>query len=439
MLPREGSAGRASTQASREGAPHASVSEKQYWPRRTRTLTMLTRTTSHVAVPCRHHACRRHRRRQLDAFGLTINPKPPVVDFTWCDPICNDPSHYYDQKCNYCLYNLPNYPNTTYSVPQNVFAMDQTSAGECYDQITNNEADDYENLVGHSTSHGGWFHSSSKTTTTFYGMQYRYYMSLSLEYKFLIWHSVTLFPNPQLTFNFARSLDLLPSTYDNETYTRFISEWGTHYMDSAFMGGSALMNNYFHSCFTEQYGGHYIYKQSSSSFFGLFKSSSKASSGFNHTDPTYKTWSNTTIKLIGGNAGQHATLNWTDPMDKDDVQAWEDSIHTNMSPLQYTFKPLSALITDATKAANVEHALTQYGASIKEQQDALVNSIVPDPTFKKPAWCKFDPKPPVAEQRNPLLSRNLQSGGALPGCPSLPGSDDAVAMTSDRRRLSLEE
>lgn len=304
-------------------------------------------------------------------------------------------------------------------MPSNVFVLPETSAGGCYEQSTQKQVDQYESLVGRTEGHDGWFHSSSKTTVDFFRHYYKYDASQSLQYKFLIWHSLVIpsFPEPTPTMLFKISASQLPAKYDNASYSNFIQEWGTHYMSTSQMGGSALMTQYFHECFLTQYGGNYVYKQSSSSFFGIFKSNSGSSSGYNHTDTNYKVWSNSTIKLLGGSSDKYGALNWTNTINADQVQDWEDSIKDNMVPLSFSFQPLHSLITDATVKANVERALTEYGANIKTQNDRLVDQLIPQDPHTKPAWCKDT----TAAAAAGALTAEPRRLDGLPGCPALPG------------------
>mmetsp|Transcript_4976 Transcript_4976/g.11527 ORF Transcript_4976/g.11527 Transcript_4976/m.11527 type:complete len:431 (-) Transcript_4976:38-1330(-) len=365
---------------------------------------------------------------KVDAFSLTVNPKRPVIEFEWCDVKCYEPAHWYDSDCLYCNYQLPGY-NITYAVPTNVFVLPETEAGGCYEQSTQKDVDEYQSLVGNTEGHSGWFHSWSKTTVKYYSFYYKYDSSQSLQYKFLIWHSMVIpeFPVPTPTMLFKISVSQLPATYDNATYANFIDEWGTHYMSTAQMGGSALMTQYFHECFLSQYGGKYVYQESSSSFFGIFKSHSGSNSGYNHTDGNYKAWSNSTIKLLGGDADKYGDLNWTNPLSAADVQKWEDSIKDNMMPLTFSFQPLHNLVSDATVKQNMVRALTEYGASIKTQNDRLVNSLVPQDPHTKPAWCKDNPRPPAETEG----ARRLDG---LPGCPALPGPTETARILRERTK-----
>jgi len=375
---------------------------------------------------------------KVDAFDLVVNPKRPVIQWAWCDPSCYERAHWYDPDCEYCQYQLPTY-NITYSVPSNVFVLPTTEAGGCFEQNTQETVDQYETLVGHTEGHSGWFHSWSKTTVNFYSMYYKYDASQALQYKFLIWHSLVVpaFPTPATTLPFKISVSGLPASYDNASYTAFLDEWGTHYMSSAQVGGSALMTQYFHSCFTQQYGGSYTSQQSSSSFFGIFGHHSDTAGGNNKTDGNFKQYSNTTIKLLGGAADKYGDLNWTNTMDAAQVQDWEDSIKTNMVPLTFSFTPLHSLIADAAVASNVKRALVEYGADVATYTQSLVNHLIPQDPHFRPPWCKFDPHPPVMAAMAAAAggeSGEIGVGDGLPGCPALPSPTDDVVVSEGKRR-----
>lgn len=372
---------------------------------------------------------------KIESMGVTINPMQPVIEMTWCDDTCYEPGHQYDPGCQYCTYTLPDYSNMTYRVPTNAMVLPYTESGGCYEQMTSDTVEDYNNLVGHTVGHSGWFHSWSKTTITFYHRYYENDNSLSLEYKFLIWHQL-LIPSfiAKPTFEFQIAVDSLPSTYSNETYQGFIKQWGTHYMSNAYIGGSALLTAYFHSCFLEQYGGKFVSSESSSSFFGLFSHGSSNHHGFNNTDIKFKKWSKVEGKLVGGYASQYGILNWTNTMDAQECQNWEDTIKFDMAALKFSLTPLSDLFNDATKEANFQHALDVYGANVAEYNDNLVKSLVPKDPHIVPPWCtKGGPHPPsdAATAYKPRLG---SADATLPGCPALPSEAEALAQIKAMRQ-----
>lgn len=371
---------------------------------------------------------------KITVMGLTINPLQPVIQLSYCDPACLTPQNASLPQCLYCTYSLPGNPDMVYKVPKETFVAPYTSSSSCYEQQTSATVDDYTHMVQKTTSGGGWFHSWSKTTTTFFHEYFLKDSSLSLMYNAYAWHSITLptfLAQPNMLFTIGA--ESLPHVYDNATYQEFIQQYGTHYMDTAQVGGLALMTNYFHSCFLEQYGGKYVYEQSSSSFF--FASGGSASKhGFNKTSSEFKQWSSVNVKLLGGDAAKYGTINRTHVLSPAQSQEWADSIKNNMAIVQFTLQPLSTLIKDPIVATNFDHALAVYGATIKTDTENLVKQLVPRDPKTVPKWCHYGPHPP-ADQTPPIDSAvPAPTSTSLPGCPSLPTFTDEEARAEALRR-----
>jgi hypothetical protein len=105
---------------------------------------------------------------------------------------------------------------------------------------------------------------------------------MSLSYKYNLWHQIAiadLIPKPNWEFKMATLL--LPLKYDKDKYRNFIMDYGTHVMDSAWVGGAALLTNYFHSCFLSEYRGEAVSSRSGSSFFGIFSKGHGGGQGSN--------------------------------------------------------------------------------------------------------------------------------------------------------------
>jgi hypothetical protein len=298
--------------------------------------------------------------------------------------------------------------------------------------------DEYQELVGHHSEHDGWFSSHSTTTEKFYGEYYEMDRSMSLEYKKLIWHSVSMFPGgATANDDFNLAVAVLPTEYDAAAYQEFINTYGTHYMSKAYMGGLALMTQYFTSCFLQQYGGQYVYHQSSSSFFGIFDHKSGDKHGFNKTDGQYVQYSSTNVTLFGGFADQYSPFNWTNQVGEATLQKWTDDIKFDMMPVSYEMQPLYTLISDPVKMANVNRSLWEYGANITAQNIALVNKLKPKDPHKVPSWCKFDPHPPLSSPHStapvhPAMDSTPVGSTPLPSCPSLPSQAELLSHQARR-------
>jgi hypothetical protein len=208
-------------------------------------------------------------------------------------------------------------------------------------------------------------------------------------------------------------------------------------MDQASLGGMALLTSYFHSCFLQQYSAEEVLKRSSKSFFGIYSKGGGSGVGSNISETLWNDWSETELKLVGGAADKHGKLGVNNTLSEADCTAWEDSIKFNkFVPLQYHLTPITELLASfatAAKVANVNRSIHEYMGAVKAENDALVNQLVPNDPYIKPAWCKFDPHPPKGaesaagraelERARKAVAEGAAKAAGLQGnmpCPDLP-------------------
>lgn len=359
----------------------------------------------------------------MTSEGLTLSPKKSVLRMPWCAEHCYatcPPTYPIPYECDQCVYqdNTGNCYRTAY----NVQASAAPTQGGCYETEMYDTVANWSKTKVHSKSSHGFFSSKSKTTTDFYSMYFRRNYSMSLSFKYIISHSVTLassamYPAPSREFELASLL--LPASYkgNEQVYADFIDSFGTHYMSEAFMGGSALLTNYFHSCFLHTFSSHEVVKASSSSFAMIFSDSKASGWGSSIDKSKWDSWSQIDLKLLGGDAADYANLGVNDKLTGSQVRNWQSTISgaNNLVPLTYTIRPITDVMKggwiDASISSNVEKALDAYGAQIKVQMQQLENQLVAKNEYKKPKWCKPS-KPPHHEGRRRATN--------LPGCPALP-------------------
>jgi hypothetical protein len=241
---------------------------------------------------------------------------------------------------------------------------------------------------------------------------------------------------PKPTVELRLATLLLPKQYDAEKYAQFVSDFGTHYMDQASLGGLALLTSYFHSCFLEQYAGEDVTQRSRSSFFGIFSKGGGSGTGSNISEALWDQWSDVELKLVGGAAAKLGKLGKHNTLGKAGADAWEDSIQRDkFVPLQYHLVPITELLAtfaDPAKVANVNRSIHEYMGAVQASNDALVNQLVPKDPYIKPAWCKFDPHPPAPAP----ASRNAAEAGPGVGgdaqCPELPDPDVIRQKVAER-------
>ena len=342
---------------------------------------------------------------KIDAFGLEVNPKKSVVQMKMCQPKCyREPAATSDPACERCTYSPPAHLFDTdnvplYRVPQNVVVDDAPESQSCMDHSISHTADIYDHeTITHEEHSSGWIirHHHSKTTIDFYHQFYEQNRSMALDYQAYIFHSVSLLPfpdpiRPTLEFSIAESQ--LPLEYDPVKYREFIDDFGTHYMDTVYMGAMALSTCYFHSCFLDIWSGEKVFEQSSSSFLFIWHDVHGGGHGFNKTDVLFTNYSQTTVKLLGGDSWKHGRLDKDHVLNQTDIDAWKKSIQEGdkMVPIRFSLTPITTLVQNPIKRAFVNRSIAEYVGEVSRQTEALVNSLVPPDKWKTPKWCHYQP------------------------------------------------
>ena len=382
------------------------------------------------------------------AFALTMAPKKAVLDIPWCDSKCYatcPPTYPIPYECEDCVYQ--DAKGACFRNPYNIQSTAVPTQGGCFESETADDTEAYDKMTTKTTSSGGggffFHHSHSKTVKRVYQMFFEKNYSLALSYKYVLEHSVTLVPTPEMSPSpskeFQLAAQLLPKAYDRDAYRHFLDTFGTHYMSQAFMGGSALLTNYFHSCFLHTFKEKAVSQASSSSFFGIFHDNKASGWGSIIDKQEWDTWSEIDLKLNGGNASAYGTLGLDNVMGELDVAAWQSTIDASSSvPLTYTLRPITEILLgswiDSSVEKNVRRALSDYDAEIGVEMKELQDSLVTKDHYKTPKWCKA-PKPPKLPEQSEgaktlrTISKKDMSAGygrrrlgdqALPGCPALP-------------------
>jgi hypothetical protein len=404
------------------------------------TVTGVCNGNGDVGIGCGYDST------ELELFGTTINPKKPVISLASCPARCYTNPPPITSECTYCTYQSPG-SGAYYRVPSNVYVADAPISGGCYEVSAHHDFESYQSAINSAylTAHGHT--SKSKYTRKIMQRFYERDDSLSLMYKYLIWHSVQLVDTSSPpTYDFLMATLDLPVEYDANIYKSFIQDFGTHIMTKAYMGGAALLTTYFHKCFLEMYDAEYVTEETRSHYWFHYKDGSKYSnSSVNMT--RWDEWSQTELVLMGGDAWSHGELepnpvppgasNTSIPhptgpkistLNQTDVEAWEESIAGNkVIPLAAELLPLATYMAgwaEPAIVANVNRTISDYYTSIQEEQRNIVNELVPKDPHIVPKWCK----PPTGKLRDKQRSsvstserRELLSENALPiGCPALP-------------------
>eukprot|EP01029_Cantina_marsupialis_P012903 TRINITY_DN2855_c0_g1_i1.p1 TRINITY_DN2855_c0_g1~~TRINITY_DN2855_c0_g1_i1.p1 ORF type:complete len:417 (+),score=94.19 TRINITY_DN2855_c0_g1_i1:41-1291(+) len=373
-------------------------------------------TTGGLGVGCTFDASK------LDPNGVDIKPKKPLFKWTYCADKCLTPEHQWDPDCpSDCVYT--NMFGQTWKLPREIYLDDEASSTGCYASTQSAHVEDYVKMVGHSHSHHGLFHSSSKVSVKFYEEYYEEDRSMTTQSRMLIWHSIVLpIQVANLGFEAKISIMRLPSAYNASTkakYQTFLQEYGTHYMDSAHVGGLATYVGYFHSCMIAQNHWSYVHKSSGWSFFGIVGDQKAAGSGSHTPDKKWQQWSNENVTIIGGFPHQFSEPTTTKKWAPGTFNKWLDGVHKDMAPVSYSLTPITEIIklVDAGKAAQMQLAINDYMVAVGHVEENLVSKLKPKDPMIRPSWCHFSPKPGF---RRNLQQSDLSTPNGLPGCPSLP-------------------
>lgn len=210
--------------------------------------------------------------------------------------------------------------------------------------------------------------------------------ALSYFYTFMTWYEVSVPPFPPAAPHpvFQQAYQQLPSSwsadpnsYEFKAYARFIDYWGTHFVDSAQMGGSMKMETWYHKCFLSATDEEYRKKESKSSFIIATKRKGSISET-ESVDQKWSEYSRQTINFQGGRPYDY---------DADEWREWLQTVYQNPAPISYGMTDISTLLPSGpvktALAAAIQHYLSQaesWGASYPLQFANINNS-------ERPAWC----------------------------------------------------
>ena len=312
----------------------------------------------------------------------------------------------------------------------------------------------------------------------FYHQYFEQDNSLSVAYLFNEWH--TLFLDQLVdapTWGFRTAVANLPLIYKGHEaeYRSFLQQFGTHYMDTVSMGGSALLTAYYHSCFLNTYNTTDILTTSRHSFFIFFNSGSGTHKHTDINNTQWEHWSKIELQLSGGEVLGHGRLTKTNTMSREQCAKWEQTIKANrMVPLQYNLRPITDLMRgqklpfNPLKIYNVNRSIAEYIQNAQADNDNLAKALMPKDPYCVPPWCKFSPKPdfPVHSSvplpppppppygycnrtsapnrmvpRRPVGAPRPQGDardqvGDLPVCPGLLSRDELRQLTRTATKLS---
>lgn len=276
-----------------------------------------------------------------------------------------------------------------YRVPQEMIVQDNPIGSFSNFTSIFQDEKDYQKDIRRSSHHSGFlgFGSRSKETRHFVHNHYERKDAMSYFHQYASYYKLSLFPLPPPEFHekTAQMIEALPDQYisDNTTdawhaYRDFIAQVGTHYVDSAEMGGAFKMVTYFHSCFLSMHSEDWVREQSGWSFLGIINNKKGFQKYEKHIDQNWQEYHEAHVQLLGGFSNLFSVT---------DYDEWLQTVQHNLTPLFYSITPISELITDPAKAKSMQDAISDYMSQGQKELVDLVDSI-PKDHHQDPEWCK---------------------------------------------------
>jgi len=214
---------------------------------------------------------------------------------------------------------------------------------------------------------------------------------------------------------FAIQAGALPTSMETNSevaaYNDFIHQFGTHYVSEAKFGGSLETTIVIQKEEIASRGSSWAQKQSGWSFdlwyvdFGFQSGGNKSHV---KVDESFKQASSTMLSSFGGDPGL---------VDEGDYKSWISSVHTNPVPVDATFTSISELISEPSKARNLEAAISAYLAiSPSSRLPTCATGIGPIVDGTK------TPSPTAGGISGRKLSKNVRSSNSA---VTLPGLENA--------------
>lgn len=161
-----------------------------------------------------------------------------------------------------------------------------------------------------------------------------------------------------LDFMFEKEMSGLPATIasgaDQAKYNQMVQYWGTHFPVMANFGGHVHVNTWVDQSFLSQHSASWAKNQFSLTFhFWMFDISGGGAVNRSdiHIDQSFKEASHTYIYFKGGDVTLQSNTT---------VDQWVASIPAHARYLNVTMSDLSVLVSDSTKAANLQRTIKSY-------------------------------------------------------------------------------
>ncbi|CAF3629212.1 unnamed protein product [Rotaria sp. Silwood1] len=241
--------------------------------------------------------------------------------------------------------------------------------------------DDSDGFLGFGASH------SHQELIEKYRQIYQYKYHFALSHQQVIWYTLAFnsFPLPKLNAATRLSLDKLPIVFNSsflESWKNFFKAYGTHYVVRSDMGGLMSLENYHESCFIEKYTETWFRTQMSLSFWFFFSYSSQTETYNLKVDTTFRNYSVSTFKLVGGDTGL---------IDNFDQQTWLLTVKDRPNPVTYQLVPIYDLLPDGPQRTALRNASLYFRSAADREANLYIQRLQNTPI--KPSLPQLDCSP----------------------------------------------
>eukprot|EP00672_Neobodo_designis_P019381 CAMPEP_0174838254 /NCGR_PEP_ID=MMETSP1114-20130205/7274_1 /TAXON_ID=312471 /ORGANISM="Neobodo designis, Strain CCAP 1951/1" /LENGTH=602 /DNA_ID=CAMNT_0016072349 /DNA_START=46 /DNA_END=1854 /DNA_ORIENTATION=+ len=197
---------------------------------------------------------------------------------------------------------------------------------------------------------------------TVYGTYFGSYSSLHRTTQVDVITKADLTSSPTLLPRVAYAINYLPTTYDETMYNEFISYWGTHVVTAAAIGGACEMLLSVKSCFAS--GDAALLANAAQEELGVKTMQKHLPNGQKINQAFSEHTSKQSVKMYGGDITLVKPEQW--PARQKSIAESPVLIKVN------EMVPIANYITDATRKANFERAVTAYQNAAKAKQEESV-------------------------------------------------------------------
>ena len=268
------------------------------------------------------------------------------------------------------------YDNNTQSEwPTNVFVQWTPESQLINVNVTMTETFDcqaYTDLF--YSSNYGLFDMGTKTTQVyeFYSEYYTNSKSLSANYLTISYLTLTmpLLPLPKINPLFTQYVDFLPP-YDStnqtvqEYYFLLFQSFGTAVADVITLGGKFSFDLWYDNQFCKTYSYEQIVESAHWSFIGI------CGSGYGHS----QTIQNVSSEFINKMEFDYSYLGGNITYSYNDWAYWLESVKGDMAVIQYHLQPITLLVQDEAKQADILLAFNDYAQDSINDLNAYIESL----------------------------------------------------------------